>query len=175
MVFKKEKELSLPSLPDLSEMQSLNNFRNQKTNSLPSFPSSKLGDKITRDAIKNSVSPDDLKDLEEENFELGYPEEKKEFIPQKFAEFSREENLPKNEIKFTPKPRQIFVKIDNFKQAVELFDDIKLKVAEIEGLMSEIKEVKKREEYELDEWKNEVQILKKKLEEIDRNLFSKLE
>jgi hypothetical protein len=162
--------LTLPKLPRLHKIP----LSQQSNNSLPSFPSSQLGDKMSQEAIKSSLQDSFESSLD---YPKGYQEEEPlEDIPG-VPEIEKPLPIPKPlsiQAQETPASKAVFVKIENFKQALELFKDIKNKIEEIEGLMTEIREVKKREEYELEEWKKEVEFLKGKLEQIDKKLFSKI-
>jgi len=167
-----KEDLSLPQLPSLSgNFNSPLDYPKSSLNNLPSFPSSSFGDKIALDAIKNSVSQG----------ELNYPEDYEQIEEEKLPELQlqkprTESHIPSPKIpQLKQSSRQIFVKIENFKKAIEAFEEIKLKVAEIEGLIAEVKDVKKREEFELEEWARELQLTKDKLEILEKNLFSKVE
>lgn len=68
----------------------------------------------------------------------------------------------------------IFVRIDKFQSAQKNFDEIKSKVAEIESVLQNLKDVKLQEDKEIKGWSEDTEKLKSKLAEIDNNLFSKL-
>ncbi len=92
------------------------------------------------------------------------------------------ENEAENKI-ITKAPREsinrkeepIFIRIDKFQMAVEVLQEIRNKISDIERVLNKTKEIKRQEEIEIEEWKKEVQILKSRLETIDRELFSKLD
>jgi hypothetical protein len=80
----------------------------------------------------------------------------------------------------TTKPKSndqesIYVRLDKFQTTVGAFEEIKEKVMEIEKLLLNIKEVKEKEERELGEWENEIQVIKSRIELIDRDIFNKLD
>ena len=56
-----------------------------------------------------------------------------------------------------------------------IFEDIKTNILEIENLLKNIKDMKKKEEAELLEWEHEIQQAKTKLDQIDRTIFKKLD
>ncbi len=75
------------------------------------------------------------------------------------------------------KPKKIgpvFVRIDKFENAISSFHEIKKKVVEIESLLKTVKDIRSKEETELSEWEAELQDMKSKIENIDKNLFSGL-
>ena len=75
-----------------------------------------------------------------------------------------------------PKTKEpIFVKIDKFKDAVQSFEHVKSKVEDIEKMLHEIKLIKAKEEQELQQWENEVRVIKSRVENIDESLFKEME
>jgi len=49
------------------------------------------------------------------------------------------------------------------------------KITEIEKMFRDIKEIKEKEERELEFWKEEIRNIKEKIERVDKNIFSKLD
>ena len=47
-------------------------------------------------------------------------------------------------------------------------------MSEIEKTLKNIKEVKENEERELASWENEIEMIKKQIEKVDKNIFSKI-
>ena len=66
----------------------------------------------------------------------------------------------------------LFIQLDNFEKTISTFNEIKLKVSEIESLLKSIKDVKRKEEEKLANWENEIINIKNNLDEIDRNFFN---
>lgn len=70
----------------------------------------------------------------------------------------------------------IYIKIDKFESAQEDFEDIKQRLHDSFELLDKIKSVRGREEEEeLEVWEREVENIKRRLLDIDRNLFSKVD
>jgi hypothetical protein len=69
----------------------------------------------------------------------------------------------------------IYIRLDKFKAGLESFEDIKGKLTEIEDLLVKIKEMKDKEEKELDEWEREIQVVKARIEQIDNDVFKNVE
>ena len=67
----------------------------------------------------------------------------------------------------------IYVKIEKFESALSDFEDIRKRLHESFELLEKVKSIRGREEEELDAWEREVDNIKKKLLEIDRNLFNR--
>ena len=72
------------------------------------------------------------------------------------------------------KTEPVFVRIDKYKQSLEEFQEIKSKILEIETLLNDIKELKSREDTELQDWEQEIQEAKAKLDHIDQTIFEKV-
>ncbi len=68
----------------------------------------------------------------------------------------------------------IFVKIDKFKDAAENFEQIKMKINEVESMLRKIKDIQEKESQEIKEWEHEVQMIKIRVDNIDNSLFKKL-
>lgn len=85
-------------------------------------------------------------------------------------------NFGEERIKSSVKELQpVYIRLDNFKIGLDSFEDIKNKVVEIEDLLSKIKEVRNREEKELTEWEREIQIVKARIEQINKDIFKNVE
>lgn len=68
----------------------------------------------------------------------------------------------------------IYIRLDKFQTTTQAFDEIKQKVLEIEKILVKTKEIREKEEKELEEWEHEIQIIKSRIEAIDNTLFKKL-
>lgn len=69
----------------------------------------------------------------------------------------------------------IYIRLDKFEATVENFQEIKEKINEIENLLAKAKEIRAKEEEELSDWEQEIQVIKSRIEYIDRNLLDKLD
>ncbi|KHO54828.1 MAG: hypothetical protein QT10_C0011G0009 [archaeon GW2011_AR19] len=99
------------------------------------------------------------------NFEFPYKMER----PSKDLELRNwQESKPK-------KSGQVFIKIDKFEESLKIFELTKNKIAEMEKLLKDIKELKEKEERELSYWMAEIQTIKNQTEQVERDIFSKLE
>jgi len=77
--------------------------------------------------------------------------------------------------KMTKKIEPIFVRLDKFQMTIQTFEEIKAKIEDIEDVLIRTKEIKVKEEQELAEWEREIQVIKSRIELIDRNIFNKLD
>lgn len=75
----------------------------------------------------------------------------------------------------TKKAEPVFVRLDKFEEGMNLFDDIKAQIADMEHLIKNTKEIKQKEEEELNSWQNQLQEVKRQIEKVDRDIFSKIE
>jgi uncharacterized coiled-coil DUF342 family protein len=66
---------------------------------------------------------------------------------------------------------QIFVKIDEYKEILELVNSIKSKLEESRETLNKINELKNDEDSELDLWNTELEEIEKRIEHIDKVLF----
>jgi hypothetical protein len=73
------------------------------------------------------------------------------------------------------KMEPVFIRLDKFQITIEAFEEIKSKIIEIEDLLKKTREVKSKEEEELAEWEREIQVIKSRIDSIDRDIFSKLD
>lgn len=69
----------------------------------------------------------------------------------------------------------VYIRLDKFNKTIEIFDEIKEKVIEIEKLLKKTREIKMKEEEELEEWEKEIQVIKLRLDSIDKELFEKFD
>jgi len=181
----KKKEIEVPELPKLPEfpdkvVKEVGLPEIPEKSSLPAFPESDLGEELGQKAIKAAVSakkPSKIipaAPLKEKTKEL--PE-----IEGKIGTFEMPEWAPKTALRKIPmagaepkKKEPLFIRLDEFEKAISSFDEIKLRISEIEDVLRKIRETKVKEEREVDEWEKEVQTIKTRLMEIDKELFSKV-
>ena len=156
----------------------------------------KVGDKFNQNTIKDAVIdnkedneyipafPNQMKRYSrEEDMSIRMPmprPNKQQFnkkiekpMTMEMPEFNRQP-LPMMSNERIRKSEPLFIKLDTFESALSSFNEIKLRIHEIESLLRNIKEVKMKEEKELNEWEREVQTIKARLEQIDKEIFDKL-
>lgn len=170
----------LPELPSLPQFPDMDDYSDE-IHELPSFPSSGMGEKFSRETIKNAISGDeDYEDDDEPKIT------REELIPKPdFKDFSKTtpkkiydkpvENYAKP-VSYTKtvEAEPVFVQIHKFEEALHIFKETKEKISEIESLLEETKNLKDKEDEELSKWSMEVQEMKKKIEKVDNDIFSKI-
>ncbi len=136
---------------------------------LPDLPDSKNEKNFNQNMIKNEIEkPERLPGFQKSNF----PNPKINFKPKRTLELSPPIiRTPK----LTKKAEPIFVRLDKFQTTIEIFEEIKTKIQEIDNFLKKTKEIKTKEEQELSEWEREIQIIKSRIDLIDKNIFNKLD
>lgn len=192
---KEEKEiprlLELPKLPELPDFPKMND--NRGLTPLPSFPKNSFGEKFSQNAIKDVVSGEKESDEEvnadefsynKENMQMTLKPARKGFMPKetdfgegeeyrKFQKFERRTlETPSG---YGKKDEPIFVRLDKFEESLKIFEKIRNQILEIEGILHEIKNVKEHEEKEIQFWEQEIQNIKKQIEKVDQDIFSRVE
>ncbi len=65
----------------------------------------------------------------------------------------------------------IFVKIDEYKDILDVISLIKSKITESKTILARINELKNAEDSEIEVWTNELEEVERKIEFVDRTLF----
>lgn len=69
------------------------------------------------------------------------------------------------------KDAPVFVKIDNYKDVLEVVGLLNEKLEKAKEIMAKINELKNEEDTELELWQAELEEIEKKLNFVDKNLF----
>lgn len=86
-----------------------------------------------------------------------------------------EPEIIKEKGKKQTKIEPVFIRIDKFEEALNVFEDSKEKLREVDEMLKEIKRIRIEEKKELEEWEHNLQSIKSQIERVDKELFSKLE
>lgn len=78
-------------------------------------------------------------------------------------------------ITHSTKQGPIYIRLDKFETTVETFDNIKEKVEELEDVLAKTKQIRAKEDQELESWEQEIQIIKSRIETIDKNLLGQFD
>ena len=183
---KDEKEApELPQLPKLPQIPFQNTSKIQdiplnpnndasRSTTLPSFPTSNFGNKMNQSTIKEAVEEHNNKIPEDKFFQMTpsiiprMPQSK----PRSLEMSNWQNQNTETRVKRT---EPIFVKLEKFESALSTFNEIRLRIGEIDSLLKDIREVKRKEEAELEGWESEIQNIKQQIEKIDSEIFSKVE
>jgi len=179
---KKGEELpELPELPNLSnnsdwdedaQMSLPYSSDANDIRDLPSFPDSEIGDSLSQEAVKSAIQPKRLTmEIPEPNFEnLDYVKTE----PRKYPAQSKPSTIPVSAEKKEKGKEPVYIRVDKFKFAIDNFESIKEKISEVEKYLNKIREQKRREYEELDEWEKEIEAIKLRIDAVDNKIFSKL-
>ncbi|MEK6757591.1 MAG: hypothetical protein AABX88_00540 [Nanoarchaeota archaeon] len=168
--------LELPELPKLPELPELEEGIDltRPLYHLPSFPTSSIGDKFSRNTIKDAITgekeegidADELESIENEIQEMRGP----------YKPFTEEVQEEYEDISMPMRRTQpVFIRIDKFEESLNIFKKTKEQIGEIEKMLSHIKTIKEDEEKELESWEKEIQSIKKQIQRVDSDVFSKIE
>ena|SRR3989344_5370229 len=181
--------MSSPNLPTLPELPQEIPEIKMKSFALPSMPNSRSADQFNRASVKDAVTTgrrtQEISEIPEmrtlaprnppRNQSRGLPP-MMSYPPEPLHEPRSIEMSEWDSPETHTMPAQpLFIKLDTFERAISSFNEIKLKISEIESLQRNIREIKNREEAELSEWEREIEGIKARLEQINHDIFSKIE
>lgn len=177
---KEEKKEEIPKLPELPELPNINQINSQKLSKLPSFPNNSLGKKFSQNTIKEAVTGKkegvegfNVNEFEKEEQMIQEPsEEYQEIKPKKIKEIPEHFKVAARRVKET---EPIFIRLDKFEESLNILEKTKKQILEIGEMLKNIKRIKEEEEKELEFWENEIQLIKKQIEKVDNEIFSKIE
>ncbi|VVB78348.1 Uncharacterised protein [uncultured archaeon] len=189
---KKGEETTLPELPDLPEIPGSNDkaifgekslepeISHIETTPLPPLPGSQGQDQIKQAINKpeNELQKSKFAPLPPpREYEPKSPEIKPAPVKMKIEEppASRGYQVERSSRPSSKKTEPIYVKLDKFETTVQAFDEVRDKITEIERLLAKTRDIKAQEEKELEEWEKEIQIIKSRLESIDKAIFKDLD
>jgi len=147
------------SFPSLRELPSLSTEDQDYSKSLPLLSDLDQQEELNEETIKNALSHSSA------------PQETS-LKPLRTKERSAPEII-KSPSKKLKEP--IYVRLDKFDVTIQAFEEIKEKIKEIEEYLSKTKEIKELEEKELEEWEKEIQIIKSKIDSVDKTIFNKFD
>ena len=67
--------------------------------------------------------------------------------------------------------RQIFVKISDYKEILDIIDVVKSRITKAKSTMSQIISLKEKEDAELEAWENNLVDISGKIDDISKSLF----
>ena len=65
----------------------------------------------------------------------------------------------------------VFVKVDEYKEILDVLDMIKNKISEIRDTLASINDLRNEEDAEISMWNGTIDDIEKKIDEIDRMMF----
>lgn len=67
----------------------------------------------------------------------------------------------------------VFVKVDEYKEVLDIIEVIKTKISSAEKVLAEVKRLKDEEDRELAAWSNNLSEITSKIDDIDTTVFGK--
>lgn len=127
--------------------------------------------KKKKEEMKQKIKPPTFPGLPEHNFptyEPTFPSSSSSLdnIKRAVQDFDHEERPL-----IVPEEKAIFVKVEKYKEAIDTLEIIKEKLKTAHAVLNELRELKNKEEAELEEWQNTINDIKEKLTLVDNNLF----
>ncbi len=185
---KEEKKESVNKVPDLPRLPELPDFDEHyeptgPIHQLPVFPSNSFGDKFSRRTIKSAVTKEkDINNYSKMNdFKEG--EDWTVQMPQRKPQIKESDNLEKERIpkefteaaRIVKKAEPVFIRIDKFEESLKMFGTAKRQISEIEKTLENINKTRGEEERELQSWESEIKKIKEQIENVEEDIFSKIE
>ncbi len=170
-----EKLPELPQLPESIHSAALSRQAPSQieASSLPSLPQTESAKRWSMQAVKDAVRSPGL-DSGNNNFDASSGEEGVMGTPRVPLYMSQSAQV--SSASAAPVRREpLFVRIDKFEAALRDFEDISIKIKRIEELITEIRELREKEDREFGEWEKDLQVMKSRMDNIDRTLFSQLD
>ena len=182
---------SMPSIneykrPQLNFSDGAEDMQKEEIHGLPSFPDSPMRRGFSQSMIKNAVENEEIKESSQlpelkedsaDNLPKKTPRliELEEWTPSFHSQKSlpsppmprdsREQNMPKMH------DRPVFVRLDKFKEARQSLESISEKVNQLDELLKMIKDIKAKENAEIDQWEQEIEKIKSRISFINTEIF----
>ena len=67
--------------------------------------------------------------------------------------------------------KPLFIKIDKYEEALALLNSVKERLSEADKIINELRQIRKDEDSQLEEWSDHIASIKDKLMSVDNNLF----
>jgi len=190
-LFSKKKEIGSEQVPELPELPEPSGGKSPliptteipdvpsglpkiKTQTLPILPDSEMGNKFKQEAIKHAISKPPQALPTPQPAQEPPPIAPKENITGKRT-LEIQDIRPQQNNQPTKKTEPVFIRLDKFQAATETFEELKNKILDIEDLLKKTREIKIKEEEELAGWEREFQIIKSRIDLINKDIFNELE
>ena len=67
--------------------------------------------------------------------------------------------------------KQVFVKMEHYKEALETIDKIREKIKEADTVLNDLRNMKQKEDEHLEKWHRDLEVIKEKLSKMDEVLY----
>lgn len=124
-----------------------------------------------REEIKERIKPPTFPGLPEHNFPTYEPAFPSTSESIKRAVQGLDERPAAERPFMIPEERAIFVKVEKYKEAIDTLEIIKERLKTTQIILNELKNLKSKEDAQMEEWQSSIDDIKNKLMLIDNNLF----
>jgi len=171
---RKEERPRIPPSPVLPEIPEREYSRSSRSSELPSIPSNRTHDNLNQEMVKSAMedmpSPEEKEDLVGELPRPPRLEARDIPSPPSFGRSV----LPLPPVEGQPRRETIFVKIDQFNNALDSLNEIEGMIRELSTDINTLKEVKVKEVEELNAWDEELKKVNARLTKIDSTIFGEV-
>jgi hypothetical protein len=192
-LFKKDEEV--PAVPQsrIPELPESGEVKKKELPGLPAFPANTNNENINQQMVKSAISemPSPSSELAPKmtqatqpvsSVEIGTPGQLPELPPIPTASQTSNQvrpTVPQTSLQSAPQPRSslnepIFIRLDKYQSSQKSVDAIREKVAKMEATLKKIEETKAKEEDELKGWIENINHVKTKIAEVDRDIFNQI-
>jgi len=148
---------------------------------LPAFPESNIGEQMNQNTIKDAVTepiraPQKTPLTKGKNtIEItGEEPQYQQNVPM-MQEIKKSVTTPiKPTHRTTARKEPLFIQLDKFENTIASFNQIKLQISEIETLLKSIKETRAKEQEDLNNWEEQIEQIRMRLDKIDQEIFSQI-
>jgi len=158
---KEKKKIEIPSFPEISSAKREEGEEDSGPKYEPTLSS------IKKEIGKINELPKENLQIKED-FSKDYEKEERLVIPERKPKVENKHVVSRAPVE---EGKPIFVKIENYKGALELIDQIKKKVKEAEKVFEEIEKMREERDKKIDAWKADLNKIKEKLINVDKKLF----
>ena len=107
--------------------------------------------------------------------DISIPERKKRmqesFRPVSKLHDHREVSYGRAEKQFKEPEKSIFVKMERYKEVLDMVEKIKERLNEVDGILADLNRIRREEDKELDAWYQDLERIKGQLLDLDKRLF----
>ncbi|MEK6847272.1 MAG: hypothetical protein AABY16_03840 [Nanoarchaeota archaeon] len=179
-----------PSAPSMRDYQRVQlppieplNEEKEDIHSLPSFPDSPMKSGFSQSAIKSAVGESEHENSDEMKEWRAEPRDRPS-MPRNSRAIEMEEwspqTMPLEEMRLPPpsmqmspsdSKRPLFVKLDKFREARDSLAKISEKLDQMDELLKMIKEVKAKEDEEINYWEHDMENIKARISLVNKEIF----
>jgi hypothetical protein len=160
----------IPALPEIPNISANDEMPDETIYHLPSFPNSFLGDRFSQYNIKEAVTGEKEEEEQADDFA-----EEMQMMQKPLVKTESKTIQPARAFEKPKETEPLFIRIDKFEEGSRNFENVKKQISDIEKMFDSLKKVKEDEEKEMSVFEDELRQIKEKIENIDNNIFSRVQ